>query len=156
MKKLITFLYCGLIVLFLTGTWGCKSTKKVTEASEESTEVKEEVKETVEEDTRTEEEKRKEESLESQLNTYFDNVSRLSSDAEINRNISQAIDMFTDKDAPVFIVFYRESGQKDYDKPTTIEKHLNYLKDQKKNPYQIDRLIFDDSGKIAEIELKKR
>ena len=63
---------------------------------------------------------------------------------------------FTDGDVPVFIVFYRENGVKDYDKPTTIEKYLNYIKDQKKNPNKIDKIIFNDQGKIEEIELTSR
>jgi len=94
--------------------------------------------------------------MKDELDGYFEKISSATSPETANRNISLAMNMFTDKEAPVFVVFYKEDGQKDYDKPTTIDKHLNYLKDQKKNPYKIDRLIYGDDGKIAEIELTTR
>ena len=39
--------------------------------------------------------------------------------------------------------------------PTTIIDYLNYLKDQKKNMNKIDKLQFDNAGKITEVELRK-
>ena len=44
----------------------------------------------------------------------------------------------------------------DYDKPTTIKKYLDYLKDQKKSPNAVEHLEFDDAGKIKEVTLIKK
>ena len=145
--------------MILTGMWGCKSSKKVTEtAPPETSEVKKEPDEDkkVEKDQQEEEKKTRDEKMTDELSGYFEKISTAASPEVANRNISLAMKMFSDREAPVFVVFYKENGQKDYDKPTTIDKHLNYLKDQKKNPYQIDRLIYGDDGKIAEIELTSR
>ena len=159
MKRPIKIIYLGLILSILAGTWGCKSSKKVTETKTTDTEEvrKDPEEEKKEEVTTMEEEKKtRDEKMKTELNSYFEKISTASSPEVANRNISLAMNMFSDKEAPVFVVFYTENGQKDYDKPTTIDKHLNYLKDQKKNPYKIDRLIYGDDGKIAEIELTSR
>ncbi len=63
--------------------------------------------------------------------------------------------MFSSPDTPVLIVINESNGEKDYDRPTTIREYLNYLKDQKKNINKIQKLEFDDAGKITEVELRK-
>ncbi len=135
---------------------GCKSTKKVTSAPD--TEPKEEVREKPEvgEEEAVVEKTPREKSVEEKLNGNFDEIANSTSINLANRSISEALSYFESTEVPVFIVFYRHDGQKDYDKPTTILKHLNYLKDQKKNPYMIDKVVYNDAGKIEEIELTTR
>ena len=94
--------------------------------------------------------------LEAQIEKNLQAIADASSVDYANRKINETMKFFAASDAPVFIVFYRENGVKDYDKPTTIEKYLNYIKDQKKNPNKIDKIIFNDQGKIEEIELTSR
>ena len=89
-----------------------------------------------------------------QLNDYFDAIANASSTSAANVSISEALSMFASPETPVLIVISEEAGQKDYDKPTTIKKYLEYLKDQKKNMNKISDLKFDSSGKITEVELR--
>lgn len=89
------------------------------------------------------------------LNNYFDAIANSGSPASANASISEALAMFSSPDAPVLIVISEEDGKKDYDKPTTIKKYMEYLKDQKKNMNKISNLQFDGSGKITEVELIK-
>ena len=145
--------YLAIIIIGIVVISGCKSSKKVADTADTSTEVKDvpppppPVKE-----PETEVEKNPEEWEDKFLRVLVN-----ASDADLaNRNIGNALKYFESKDAPVFIVFYKADGNKDYDKPTTIDKYLNYIKDQKKNPNKIDKLIFNDQGQIAEIELTKR
>jgi len=149
-----------LIILFLAAALmsGCKSSKKVASAT---TEPSKEVSEPAPVREKPTEEVTKptpapERTVEEKLNGYFDEIANARDVNLANRNISEALSYFASKDAPVFVVFYREGGQKDYDKPTDILKHLNYLKDQKKNPYKIDKVIYNDQGKIEELELTTR
>lgn len=89
------------------------------------------------------------------LHNYFDAIANAGSPASANASISEALAMFSSPDAPVLIVISEEDGKKDYDKPTTIKKYMEYLKDQKKNMNKISNLQFDGSGKITEVELIK-
>lgn len=72
-----------------------------------------------------------------------------------NMKIEQALELFSSEDAPVLIVIHQSGGIKDYDRPTTIKKYLNYLKDQGKNPNAVNNVSYDPSGKIKELELIK-
>jgi flagellar motor protein MotB len=89
------------------------------------------------------------------LGEYFDSITKSSSITSANSSISEALTMFASPDTPVLIVISESNGQKDYDRPTTIIDYLNYLKDQKKNMNKIEKLQFDNSGKITEVELRK-
>ena len=66
------------------------------------------------------------------LNTYFASIANSSNATSANKSITEALAMFASPSTPVLIVISEEDGQKDYDRPTTIEKYLNYLKDQKR------------------------
>jgi hypothetical protein len=152
----LSHLYVVLFIFSIIAINGCKSKKKVTASTEKPPveEVKEVPPPVVEE--KPVEKEPAELTLEAQLEKNFQAIADANSVDYANRNINETLKFFASSDAPVFIVFYRENGEKDYDKPTTIDKHLNYLKDQKKNPYKIDKLIFNDQGKIEEIELTSR
>lgn len=89
------------------------------------------------------------------LGQYFDAIANSGSLTSANTSISEALTMFASPDTPVLIVISEQNGQKDYDRPTTIIAYLNYLKDQKKNANKVEKLQFDNSGKITEVELRK-
>lgn len=73
-----------------------------------------------------------------------------------NSFISETLSLFESEEVPVLIIISEENGQKDYDKPTTIKKYLEYLKDKKKVNEEIYNVVYNDQGKIKELELKKR
>jgi len=153
----LSHLYVVLIIFGFSAISGCKSKKKVTASSEKQPveEVKVVPPPPVKEEP-VEVKKPAELTMEAQIEKNFQAIADASSVDYANRNIDETLKFFASKDAPVFIVFYRENGVKDYDKPTSIDKYLNYLKDQKKNPNKIDKIIFNDQGKIEEIELTSR
>ena len=72
-----------------------------------------------------------------------------------NNIINNILPMFASKDVPVLVIISEENGMKDYDKPTTIDMYLNYLKDRKAYKAEVENIIYDDSGKIKELELRK-
>ncbi|MEZ4828524.1 MAG: hypothetical protein R3C61_19865 [Bacteroidia bacterium] len=91
-----------------------------------------------------------------QLNGYFNDIASAGSVNIANMKIDQALEMFSSKEVPVLIIIMQENGQNDYDRPTTISKYLDYLKDQKKNPNDVENVVFDGSGKIKELHLIKK
>ncbi|MEZ4775656.1 MAG: hypothetical protein R3D00_20920 [Bacteroidia bacterium] len=90
------------------------------------------------------------------LNGYFNDVANASSLNIANMKIDQAMELFSSDDVPVLVIIVQENGQNDYDRPTTIRKYLNYLKDQKKNPNEVENVVFDAQGKIKELHLIKK
>lgn len=73
-----------------------------------------------------------------------------------NEKISRALSLFASPDVPVLIIISQAGGFNDYDRPTTIQKYLNYLKDQKTYNNAIEQVKYDGSGKITELELIKK
>ncbi len=73
-----------------------------------------------------------------------------------NERIAQALQMFASPDVPVLIIISQAGGFNDYDRPTTIRKYLDYLKDQKVYNNRVEQVKYDDNGKITELELIKR
>jgi hypothetical protein len=90
------------------------------------------------------------------LNNYFNDIAYAPSVDVANQNISEALQLFSASNVPVLIIISEEGGITDYDKPTTISKYLNYLKDQKKNINAIKNIGYDENGKIVELELIKK
>lgn len=89
------------------------------------------------------------------VNNAFSNIANASSDASANRTIASTLELFSGDDAPVLIVISEENGNKDYDRPTTIRKYLEHVKDTGSVEETVGRLFFDDSGLISEVELIK-
>ncbi len=88
---------------------------------------------------------------------YFDKIVAAQNPTEANQLISRALALFTSPDAPVLIIISQADGITDYDKPTTIQRYFEYLKDQKKDLNKIHKVIYDDaSGKIKELELIRK
>ncbi len=160
------------LVLMICFT-GCKSKKKAAEAAraaEERARIEQEAKLRSEEEQRRKEAeeqaqreaeaRRQQEALASapkaRLGQYFESITRAGNAAAANSSISEALTLFSSPDTPVLIVISEENGMKDYDRPTTIRQYLNYLKDTRNNSASISTLQFDNSGKITEVELRKK
>jgi hypothetical protein len=90
------------------------------------------------------------------LENYFNSISQSSNVDAANRTINEALGMFSNQATPVLIVIHEENGIKDYDEPTTITKYLNYLKDTKKNLNFISDIRLDGSGRVTELELRRK
>lgn len=94
-------------------------------------------------------------SKEQKLNNYLGAVSNAASTPATNANIKEALTMFNSPDAPVLIVIYNDGANPDYDEPTTIAKYLDYLKDTKSKPAEVEEVVYDASGRIKELVLRK-
>ncbi len=90
------------------------------------------------------------------INEAFNSIANASSVDAANKRILETLSLFNTPDAPVLIAISQNGNAKDYDRPTTIKRYLEYLKDQKRNVNQISNLVFDASGKITELELTKK
>lgn len=148
----------AIMLAIVFGFSSCKSKKKLTETSDPQ-EIREEIaKEQIESEQPEIIEERvveKKSTKEVQLDNYFKAIASASSTASANRSINEALTMFSNADAPVLIVIYKEGGKPSYDEPTTIVKYLNYLKDTKNNKAKVEEVVYDTNGKIKELVLKK-
>jgi hypothetical protein len=90
------------------------------------------------------------------LGEYFDLIAKSTNLATTNRYIGEAMQLFASEDAPVLIIISRSGDIVDYDRPTTIKKYLEYLKDQKVVRNEIENVVYDANGKITELELIKK
>ena len=155
-------------LLLATGFTGCKSKKAVVdktdpaaerakiEADAEALRRQEELLRQQEEAARLAAERAaKEEAPEQKLAGYFQDIATASSLNDANTAIYEALSLFTSPDALVLIIISEEGGVPDYDKPTTANKYLNYIKDQKSNANKIKKAVLDSDGKIKELELIK-
>ena len=98
---------------------------------------------------------RQEEQKFNKIEDYFDAIASSKSMEMANTRINEALKFFASPDVPVLIIVYMDGAIKDYDKPTTIRKYLEYIKDQGKNINKIHNVQFDANGKITELELIK-
>ena len=89
------------------------------------------------------------------VTSALDDIINAGNTSMANMKIAEALELFSSDDSPVLIIIHQSAGIKDYDRPTTIKKYLNYLKDQRKNPNKVNNVIYDASGKIKELELIK-
>ncbi len=90
------------------------------------------------------------------LENYFNAVAAAGNVNSANQSIQETLAMFSNQETPVLIVIHEENGVKDYDEPTTIKKYLDYLKDTKKNLNYISDIRMDGSGKVSELELRRK
>jgi hypothetical protein len=88
------------------------------------------------------------------LNRFNQIVNALTID-QANAQIKEALKLFASPDVPVLIIINENRNQIDYDEPTTIERYLHYLKDQKRNPNRIKDLEVDGAGKINKVVLTR-
>ena len=102
------------------------------------------------------EERERANSADAVLGRNFNSIANAGSVSQANRVISETIDMFESPNTPVLIIIKQNAGFNDYDRPTTIENYLNYLKDQKKATEKINDIKYNSNGKINELELIKK
>ena len=90
------------------------------------------------------------------LERNFASIANAASVTQANRIINETLQLFSNNEVPVLIIISQAGGFNDYDRPTTIENYLNYVKDQKANRNQVYNLKVNEAGKITEVELIKR
>ena len=90
------------------------------------------------------------------LDDYFNLIANSSNIATSNRYIGEALGLFASEDVPVLIIISKSGNIVDYDRPTTIRKYLEYVKDQKVVRNKIENVVYDANGKITELELIKK
>ena len=89
------------------------------------------------------------------LESNFARIAASNNTTQANSIINETLKLFDSKNVPVLIIISQAGGFNDYDRPTTIENYLNYLKDQKVSRNKVADLKFNDNGKITEVELIK-
>lgn len=87
------------------------------------------------------------------LDNSFNAIANAVSYDVANRTIDETLRQFASPDALVLIIISQEGGVNDYDRPTTISRFLEYLKDKKQYKYKVETLKRDSLGKITELEL---
>jgi hypothetical protein len=87
------------------------------------------------------------------INNALKDVANADSYDMANQRIDAALQQFSSPDVPVLIIISQAGGFNDYDRPTTISKFLNYLKDTKDYKYKVESVKQDGMGKIIELEL---
>jgi len=92
----------------------------------------------------------------SKIEDLLESIANSRSMEMANTRINEALRFFATPDAPVLVIVFMDGSIKDYDRPTTIRRYLEYLKDQAKNPNKIHNVQFDANGKITEMELIKK
>lgn len=90
------------------------------------------------------------------LQDYFAIIAAAPDAEAANEKIAEALDMFSSPDVPVLIIVYQLGDIVDYDAPTTIDRYLNYIKDQKVVNVDINNIKYDNNNKITELELIKK
>ena len=90
------------------------------------------------------------------LEDYFTIIAAAPDADAANTKIAEALQLFASPDVPVLIIVYHVGDIIDYDAPTTAEKYLNYIKDQKKVNVGIYNIKYDGNNKITELELIKK
>ena len=119
-------------------------------------ELAEEARLAEEERLRELEEKKKNESKpQTSLSDYFAIIAAAPNTEIANEKIAEALKLFASPDVPVLIIIYHVGNIIDYDAPTTAERYLNYIKDQKKVAVRVNDVKYDANNKITELELIK-
>lgn len=73
-----------------------------------------------------------------------------------NAKIEEVLSLFDNLEVPVLIIVAREGDIVDYDRPTTIQTFLEYLKDKNVNNNRVEHIKRNSFGKIIELELIKK
>ncbi len=89
----------------------------------------------------------------SALNATFQKIAEAPSYDVADQKIAQTLTLFSTSETPVLIIISQNQGFNDYDRPTTIARFLNFLKDMKAYHYQVSSVKRDAQGKITELEL---
>lgn len=109
-----------------------------------------------EEERRAAEEAAKAKLPKNMLETNLGKIAAASGTTQANNLINETLQLFESNNVPVLIIISQAGGFNDYDRPTTIENYLNYVKDQKVSRNRVANLKFNENGKITEVELIKK
>jgi hypothetical protein len=88
--------------------------------------------------------------------TTIANAAKTGNLTQADNTIQKTLQFFSSDDVPVLIIISREGSTVDYDKPTTIKRYLNFLKDIKASKNDIDAIMTDANGKIKGLDLIKK
>ncbi|MDP1621511.1 MAG: hypothetical protein Q8M08_04140 [Bacteroidales bacterium] len=88
--------------------------------------------------------------------TTIANSAKTGNLSQAESTIQKTLQYFSSDDVPVLIIISREGSIVDYDKPTTIKRYLQFLKDTKSSKNDIDAIMTDNNGKIKGLDLIKR
>ncbi|OQY00032.1 MAG: hypothetical protein B6I20_09335 [Bacteroidetes bacterium 4572_117] len=92
---------------------------------------------------------------ENMLKSYFTKIASAPNKDDANKQITEALKMFSSDKSNVLVIIAEEGGEKDYDEPTNISSYLNYLKDTKNNTNTVDEIKWDANNKIKTLILRK-
>ena len=89
------------------------------------------------------------------LENYFEEYAQLGLDNEEMREdyLRKGLAYFQQASTPVLIIVNQVNGKNIYDKPTDIEKYLDYLKHTRQSPHTINNFELDEEGRITKLEL---
>lgn len=90
------------------------------------------------------------------LDNYLAIIAAAPDSESANEKIAEALELFASPDVPVLIIIYHVGDIIDYDAPTTAEKYLHYIKDQKAVNVSVNNIKYDSNKKITELELIKK
>jgi hypothetical protein len=96
--------------------------------------------------------------LKAQLENSFQGIAdaaKAGNSDQVSALTRNTLQLFTSGDATVLIIISREGSIVDYDKPTTIKRYLEFIRDQKANRNTVDSYQLD-GGKIKELDLIKK
>ena len=93
---------------------------------------------------------------ETSIEDYFAIIAAAPDAETANEKIAEAMQLFATPDVPVLIIIHHLGDIVDYDAPTTAEKYLNYIKDQKSVTVRVNNIKYNDNNKITELELIKK
>ncbi|MGA2822047.1 MAG: hypothetical protein ABSE72_00800 [Bacteroidales bacterium] len=97
--------------------------------------------------------------LKNQLENSFQGIADASKSGNASQVISltrSTLQLFSSEDATVLIIISKEGSIVDYDKPTTIKRYLEFVRDQKASRNKVDTYQIDGAGKIKELDLIKK
>ena len=109
-----------------------------------------------EEDRNKNDQQEEQQAADAILGHNFNSIANAGSVSQANRVINETLGLFESPNVPVLIIIKQNAGFNDYDRPTTIENYLNYVKDQKKATEKVFDIKYNSNGKINELELIKK
>lgn len=117
--------------------------------------VEEEIEKKRLEDEKNENQKKHLNATKEKLTSLFKKIATTKDSVLLAGYFQESIQMFDSEQVPVLIVINDSNGHKDYDRPTTIKRYLEFIKDQNKYSDRFLNILFDGNGKITELELLK-
>ncbi len=100
--------------------------------------------------------KEKQAKVKTDLLSYFNRISQAADIETANKLIEEALTLFDSRNSPVLVIIKKTGSLKEYDRPSSIIRYLEHIKDFKTYENKIENITFsEDNGKISELELIK-